>query len=1118
MKRESLALAVICLMFGFFSLSTQAQVSFFQPPTYAGSGTVFVADFNGDGKPDILTSDGTMNLGNGDGTFRPGTSVSVSSGQVLAVADFNGDGKADVLEQGTGTLLVLLGNGDGTFQTAISTASGASLSVVAAADLNGDSKADVVGVFGSSLVVYISKGDGTFASGVSYSLGVAGGGALLSFGDFNNDTKADVVVSLPGSAGAGFEVLFLGNGDGTLQTEKTSTGLYDPQYATVGDFNSDGNLDLAISGCNATSCTANTVYILAGNGNGTFQAPVSAFSGSGPIAAADVNGDHKWDLVLLSSDDPATSQIYLGNGDGTFSGPENYGISIGYAYPTIAIADFNGDGNLDIAAGGVMLGNGDGTFRGIALGVAPDPPTAAVVGDFEKKGAFDVAMLSYQGGNLSNSVYILSNNGSGALSLIHTYALPQIGYAVATGDFNGDGKLDLLVVGTDPTTQDWSYSVLLGNGDGSFQSPVYYPQSAAGGGAVVVADFNNDQKLDLAVPAGDQSVAILLGNGDGTFAPAVYYYNAGFRSLVVADFNDDGKLDIAAGGTNPSSPFNPETGILYGNGDGTFQSMVFPTSLNACAVGFGADFNNDGNPDLFCGNQVALGNGDGTFNLLPPLSFENGFLSFSVSAVADFNGDGKLDLLGTASNDHPEQTEVVLGNGDGTFGSLINVTTNGVMGFPALIADMNGDGQPDIVFPWLDINGLCDPSFCIGSPTGVGVLLNTTHAVSPQPDFQVFSSGLSPTPITPGQSATSTVTVVPLHGFNANVALSCTGLPTGISCSFNPASIPGGSGTSTLTVTTASSLSPTNSYTVVVSGVSGSLSHTETLPLLVVPAGAPEFQISATPPATVAPGSSTTSTVTVTGLNGFSSAVALTCSSGSGVTCSLNPTSVTPSGSTNPTSTLTINTTTSVAVGTYSVTLFGSSEGELLSIGLTLSVQVLPPGFTLGAASGSSTSQTVSAGQTASFSVAMAPTGGFTGTVNFTCAITPTVTPAPTCSVPSSVQITGSGTQTVAVQVGTTAPVTTGFVPPASFPTGPMPLIWTLTLLASGWLLTRNRKRRLVLTAPVMVLALAFSVGCGGSGSSSHTTPGTPAGTYTATVTATSGSVSQNMALTVVVQ
>ena len=179
-------LAIVCLLGP--AAFAQGQVSFFSPPTYSGSGTMFVADFNGDGKPDILSGDtrgigsGSMQLGNGDGTFKTATAV---MGAPLAVADFNGDGKLDALEQGTGTLLVLLGNGDGTFQAPISTNSGASLTAIAAADLNGDGKADAVGVFNSSLLVYLSKGDGTFAAGVPYNLGASSSGETLTLlGDF----------------------------------------------------------------------------------------------------------------------------------------------------------------------------------------------------------------------------------------------------------------------------------------------------------------------------------------------------------------------------------------------------------------------------------------------------------------------------------------------------------------------------------------------------------------------------------------------------------------------------------------------------------------------------------------------------------------------------------------------------------------------------------------------------------------------------------------------------------------------------------------------------------------------------------------------------------------------
>ncbi len=926
MKREAFAL-VVCLMSAVVSFPAQAQVSFSQPPTYAGTGTVFVADFNGDGKPDILMSDGTMNLGNGDGTFKLGTSLKGSSVPVLAVADFNGDGQPDVLELSTGTLVVLLGNGDGTFQAAIDTGAGATLSVVAAGDLNGDGKADVVGVSGSSLFVYISRGDGTFAAGVSYNIGATAGGfnPVLSLGDFNGDKKTDVGISIGEDSVTGNEVVFLGNGDGTFQTTpKTSTGIADAGFAATGDFNGDGKLDLvltqATNGCAGAFCVGS---VLLGNGDGTFQAPLVVFSAPeglgvsfGALAAADVNGDGKLDLVVNTSNTEVV-QVYLGNGDGTFSNTNTYVASMGTVdngelpATTLAIADFNGDGKVDVAClNSVLLGNGDGTFQGIELGTVPSRALTSVVGDFEKDDTPDVALVSNTYSSPGPSLSILHNNGAGILSLLHTYTLPYplqtVSFGIVTADFNGDGKLDLIVFAMVLDSSEWGYSVLLGNGDGSFQSPIFYSQSDVGSlafgssSAFVVADFNNDQKPDIAFTfqgTGSNSLGILIGNGDGTFAAPVYYYDDGFLPLIVADFNGDGKLDLASGGEDPVAG-GWATVILSGNGDGTFQTAVSPSSLKGFAAYLTADLNNDGKADLVSSvfansttpSQVALGNGDGTFTLLTALQYQ-------VSAIADFNGDGKPDVVVTSYNGSiPGHAGVLLGNGDGTFGSFINIVTNGVLPTPTIqIADMNDDGLPDIVFPWSN---------------GIGALLNTTKAVK--------------------------------------------------------------------------------------------------------------------------------------------------------------------------------------------------------------------PGFTLGAASGSPTSQTVTAGQTASFSLAIAPTGSFTGTVTFTCAITPVVTPAPTCMLSSSsVQISGTGTQTVTVTVGTTAAGAAAAVPPMSFPPGAMLLTWSLmfvgTLLGSTWLWVRSGKRLPALAAPVILLALASLVSCS-SGSSSSAASGTPAGTYAATVTATSGSVSNNMAFQVVVQ
>jgi len=557
-------------------------------------------------------------------------------------------------------------------------------------------------------------------------------------------------------------------------------------------------------------------YILLGNGDGTFHPPTLAFSANGALAAADVNGDGNEDLI--SANAGSAVMIYLGRGNGIFANTANYYPSDGM----LALADFNADGKLDIASGNeILLGNGDGSFQGTEAALA-SPVAAAVVGDFEKSGKPDVAIVS------SSTVYIFHNTGDKLQS--NSYTLQSVGAGIVTADFNGDGNLDLIVFGTD-SNKNWTYSVLLGNGDGSFQSPVYYPQSlqAENISYALVADFNNDHKLDVAVNSANQTMALLLGNGDGTFAAATYVYDAGNNLIGAADFNSDGKLDILAG-----------NGILYGNGDGTFQPLIFPPSLSDFSPSFVADLNQDGKPDLVSSDaQTALGNGDGTFLVLPepinPVTGEGYF----VNAVADINGDGIPDAVAAYFNSasigpSAANTGVLLGNGDGTFSALVDVPTNGVLPIYGLsnstlvlIADMNGDGRPDILY---------------NPQSGIAVLLNTTQAG--QPDFKMSVTQFSPSPVISGSPAGSTVVVSPLNGFSSDVTLSCA-MQSGFSCSLSSTTISGGSGTSTMIVTPNI---PSGDFLVSITGVSGNISRAAVVQLLVDSSSSPDFQIATASP------------------------------------------------------------------------------------------------------------------------------------------------------------------------------------------------------------------------------------------------------------------------------
>jgi hypothetical protein len=936
-KTSLLWISIVLRVFAILSLIdyaaplAQGQVNFSTPPTYSGGGTVFVADFNGDGKPDILTADGTLNLGNGDGTFRTGTPV---SGQPLAVADFNGDGRQDVLEQAQGTLQVLLGNGDGTFQPPIITNIGVTLTAVVATDLNGDGKADVAGVFNNELLVYINNGGGTFAAGVPYNLGTFQGlPTLMVFGDFNGDHKTDAAVLTEGAPGQ--VIVLLGNGDGTFQsTPLISPGIDGPIAVVVRDFNGDLKLDLAISEVlNNGNVQVATVFLQLGNGDGTFQAPTTAFNGpySGEgangfentaLAAAGVNGDGKLDLVFAAD----LIGIYLGNGDGTFSNTPNYYQPMASGSSTgIAIADFNLDGKLDVAADGeILLGNGNGTLQGPPTVLLPSSADVAAVGKFIKTGAPGVAAIS---SGTTNSLYILTNDGSGILSLANTYPLQQPSYAIAAADVNGDGNLDLIVTGADPNSHNWSYSVLLGNGDGSFQSPTLYQQNVqAVPSMIVIADFNNDGKPDFALPVGN-SVAVLLGNGDGTFGTPTLFFDGEADSIVSADFNGDGKLDIAAGGASGLA-------ILLGNGSGTFQPAAFPytTGLDVVAT---ADLNGDGKADIVAngnGIQILLGNGDGTFNALAPFGSGN-----AAIALADVNGDGNVDVIAEEALGSTVHNGILLGNGDGTFDSseiFIPYNYPPHFQFPVVqTADMNGDGKPDLI-----IESPVSTAFVLlnSTPPVPGTRFSPTSVTFPS---QVVgtSSNSAPVILTNPGTVALTVTSVTLSGANAGEfkqTNNCTTVQPLANCTIKVMFAPtaaGGLSANLVIVDDAFS----GSQQIAVSGT----------------AVVPGFSLSAAAlsPASVSTGGSATTTIAVASVGGFNQTVTLACGSimlnGSLATtdpptCKFSPPSV---NSASGTSTLTINTTGPSAA---LVPVFTRSHGLFYAMLLPiLGIAVIGAGF-----------------------------------------------------------------------------------------------------------------------------------------------------------------------------
>jgi hypothetical protein len=335
-----------------------------------------------------------------------------------------------------------------------------------------------------------------------------------------------------------------------------------------------------------------------------------------------------------------------------------------YALFTV-VADLNHDGRQDVVIAhtngkvGVMLGNGDGTLQAETTYATGTSFTASVaVADVNRDGKPDIVASNWGGeANGDASVIVLIGNGDGTFQRAVAYDLGW-GYdaQLAVADVDGDSKPDIVVLnGNGNGTGD--VGVLLGNGDGTFQRAATYNSGGSQPCSLAIGDLNGDGSQDLVITAfRSNSVSVLIGNGHGTFQSPVVYSASYPCSSAVADLNGDGKLDVVV--TNYTSN---TVGVLFGNGDGTLQPIVTFSSGGVypeqVVVG---DVNRDGRPDLVVGNcgnpcgtdsvsdvAVLVGNGDGSFQ--PPVTFPSGTRWLTSLAVADMDGDGWPDIV-TASN------------------------------------------------------------------------------------------------------------------------------------------------------------------------------------------------------------------------------------------------------------------------------------------------------------------------------------------------------------------------------------------------------------------------------------------------------------------------------------
>ncbi|HLY63749.1 MAG TPA: choice-of-anchor D domain-containing protein [Terriglobia bacterium] len=1067
------------------------------------------------------------------------SSVSITGAHPFAVvvADFNGDGKQDlaVIREADTTVNILLGNGDGSFQSPVS---------------------------------YVFE---------SPALGDAP--ICLVASDFNDDGKMDLAISH-----SGLVSILLGNGDGTFQPHVDYALPIDVTFSQMVavDLNGDGHIDLAGQG---------TLTFLLGNGDGTFHTVygplVPNVTGNGFIVA-DFNRDGKFDLATTELPEPNIGNnnsisIMFGNGDGTYQPPAQYQINSGTIEDSMIAADFNGDGTLDLAvsidsntfksSGGylsVLLMNGDDTIASLASDNLGFGSETAVAGDFNSDGKLDLALIYRNGGRVA----ILLGNGDGTFappvffSFPPTVTLDQM----ALGDFNGDGKLDLAIA---DEYQD-KIHILLQVAATSFSSnSLNFGNQLVGATSsaeTVILTNNNSTALNISsiVASGDYALTTTptscpyMGGSvaaagtctiDVTFSPTA----VGTR-LGTVTVTDDGSPKtqmislsgngVTGTGSGPSVTISPSS-LSFGNRNvgttGPPKSVTLTNSGNVALTIFLTQTTDGFNETSGCASSLA-----------PQTSCTiNVFFAPTVSG-------SYLGAL-TITDNAPNSPQIVVLTGTGaTLAVTLSPTSLsfgnqavGTTGPPQNINLTNNGNVPLIISSVSTTSNFGETNQC---PSSVAPQTSCTIAVA----FAPTASGSMTGTLTILDNAPNSPQTVALTGTGISPAVTLS--PT--SLTFGKQNVGSTSAAETITLTNNGGAALT------VSGiaVTGDFAQTNTCGSSVAAGTNCTITVTFSPTAQGARTGILTITDNSNGVAGSTQTVALS-GSGTGPAVNLAPASVTFSGQlVNSTSaaqsvtltnsgaaTLTVagivaggdyaqtNTCgSSVAAGasctisvTFSPTAAGSRAGTLTitdnGVGSpqTVTLSGMGTDFNVETAPGSSAAATVTAGGTANFNLSFSGTAGFNGAVELTCSGAPALA---SCSItPSSLTLSGTTPTNTTVSVTTTA---RGIIPPQTelrpLPPGShkgLPLLVLVFALTLVGLSLRDRRGRTLLGPRIgLACALLFSLilgavslpGCGGGSSATGITQtGTPAGTYllnvTGTITSGATTLTHNLQLTLTV-